>query len=222
MSAAIPTSSSSQDVPPPSPPPDIPRDSGPDPTPTVITTSELEIVVEIKPDESVTSLPPAPARPQSPEQPPGPVHRPERVESPALALRTAPARPHPMSLTERDRPLPAIPPNATPAPPREEASLRPRVVSDPVNAHRRDRRSEPPPARPLDLPGAVVVRRRPATHAGDYDPPFGSPPRIRSPLQVRPLASRTFVASCGYHVALGPRASTVTLPARYELGWPPL
>ena len=204
MSAAIPTSSSSQDVPPASPSPEIPRDSGPDLIPTLITTAELEIVAETKPDESVTSLPRAP-RPQSPVQPPDLVHRPARVEShepdPAPALRTVTVRPHPALnvslIDERDRPLPTPPPNTT-----LDASLRSRVVSDPGNVHAhsrsRSRRSEPPPAQPLDLPGSMVIRQRPAAFPAD----FGSPVRSWGrPSQVRPLAP-AFIASCGYHVAL--------------------
>jgi hypothetical protein len=226
MSAAIPTSASSQDVPPASSPPEIPRDSDPDPTPTVIATSELEIVAETNPDESVTSLPPAP-RPQSPEQTLGLVHQPAKVESntpdPAPALRSVPARPHPeftVSLIERERPLPAVPPNATLAPPME-ASLRSRVVSDPC-AHRRSRRFDPPPAQPLDLPGSVIFRQRPATHPGYFDSPVRSLTRINrhSQVQVRPLAP-ALVAPCGCAVRFTTwpwsRAST-TLPSRWVLG----
>lgn len=194
MSAAPPTSSSPQDVPSASPPPEIPHDSGLDPTPTAITLS-VEVIAERRPDESSTSLPPAP-RPQSPVQPPDLVDSPD----PAQALLSAPARPHSaltVSLTERNRSLPSIPANATLAPQRE-ASLRPRVASDPVYGHanrrsRRSRRSEPPPAQPLDIPGSRVFRQRPATHPGEFEFQDVTPARVQSPFQVRPLRQQCCV-----------------------------
>ena len=202
MSAAIPTSSSSQAVHPASPLPEVLRDSDPHITPTAFTTLELEVVEETTPDESIPPLPRS-SRPQTPDQPPGLVHRPARVElhvpDPEPALRSVPARPYPAlsaSLTERERALPAVPPNTRLAPPREAASLRSRVVSDPghVRAHRRPRRSEPPPAQPLELPGYTVYRERQATHPGDFGSPDPSPARARSPYQVRPLAPALFAS----------------------------
>lgn len=199
MSAALPTSSSPQDVPPASPPPEIPRDSDPDPTPTAITLS-AEVVAESRPDETSASLPLA-SRPQSPEQPPGLVDLPARVElhapDPAQALLPAPARPHSAvteSLIERDRPLPAIPANVTLALERD-ALLRPRVASDPGYRHanrrshrsHRSRHSEPPPALPLELPGSGVFRQRPATVPGEFEFQDVSPARVQEPAQVRPL-----------------------------------
>ena len=202
MSAALPTSSSPQDVPPASLPPEISRDSGPDPTPAAITPS-AEVVEESKPDEPSTSLPSAP-RPQSPEQPPGHVDLPARVElhapDPAQAHFSAPARPHSasaVSLTERNRSLPSIPANAALAPQRE-ALLQPRFASDPVYGHANRRshrwgRSEPPPAQPLDIPGSRVIRQRPAIHPGEFEFQVMSPTRVQSPFQVRPLRQQCCV-----------------------------
>ncbi len=192
MSAAIPTSSSSQAAPPASPPPEIHRDPDPDPTPTAIAPSE--VVAETKPDESTTSLPPAP---QSPAQPPGLGDQPARVESqvpdPAPALRSVPARPH-AALTESriegERPLPAVPANVTLSP-RMETSLRPRVVSDPGkgHAHRPVRLSEPPPVQRLALPGSGIFRQQPASHPSEFGSQDVWPlARVTSPSQVRPLA----------------------------------
>ncbi|KAH8981715.1 hypothetical protein EDB92DRAFT_1952870 [Lactarius akahatsu] len=191
MSAAIPTSSSSQAAPPASSPPRIHRDPDSDPTPTVTVIVPSEIVAETKSDESITSLPAAP-RPQSPEQPSGPVDQPARVEShtpdPAPAPRAAPVRPH----SESERPLPAVPVNVT-LPPPVQASWRQRVASDPGDgsAHRSVRHSEPPPVLRLDRPGSGVFRQRPATYAGEYEPrEEWIPARVTSPSQgIYPVGS---------------------------------
>ncbi|KAN0135075.1 hypothetical protein V8E53_006966 [Lactarius tabidus] len=198
MSAALPTSSSPHDAPSVSHPPEIPRDSGPDPAPTVIVPPD-EVIAETRPDESTSSLPPAP-RPQSPEQVPRLEDPPARVElhaHPAPAHLFVPARPLSAptgSHIERDRPLPAIPANATLAPHRE-ASLRPRVSSDPGygHPHRRSHRLrhyEPPPVQPLHLPGSGVFRQRSATIPGEIEFEDVAPERVRSPFQsVYPLGS---------------------------------
>ena len=202
MSAALPTSSSLHDVPPASPPSET-RDSGPGPTTTVVAPLE-EVVAETRPDESMTSLPPAP-RPQSPEQVPHLLDPPARVElhgHPAPAHLAVSARPHSaltVSQIERDRPLPAIPANVTLAPHRE-ALLRPRVSSDPGYGHARRRshrlrHSEPPPVQPLGLPGSGVFRQRPASIPGEIEFEDVTPARVRSPFQVRPLRPH-----CGHHV----------------------
>ncbi|KAH8977158.1 hypothetical protein EDB83DRAFT_2538140 [Lactarius deliciosus] len=191
MSAAIPSSPSSQVAPPASPPPRIHRDPNPDPTTTVTVIVPSEIVAETKSDESITSLPAAP-RPQSPEQPPGPVDQPARVEShtpdPAPAPRAAPVRPR----SESERPLPAVPVNVT-LPPPVQASLRQRVASDPGNgsAHRPVRHSEPLPVLRLDRPGSGVFRQRPATYPGEYESrEEWAPARAMSPSQATyPLGS---------------------------------
>ncbi|KAH9020198.1 hypothetical protein EDB84DRAFT_1515644 [Lactarius hengduanensis] len=181
MSAAIPTSPSSQAAPPASPPP---RDSDPDPTPTVTVIVPSEIVAETRSDESITSLPAAPR----PEQPPGPVDQPARVEShtpdpTAPALHAIPVRPR----AESERPLPAVPADGVTLPPPTQASLRPRVASDlsHANAHR------PPPVQRLDLPGSVIFRQRPATYAGEYEPrEEWAPARVTSPSHgTYPLGS---------------------------------
>ncbi|KAH8981714.1 hypothetical protein EDB92DRAFT_169382 [Lactarius akahatsu] len=175
--ADIPASSSSQAAPPTSPLPEIHRDSDPDPTPTVTVVAPSEIVAETKPDESTTSLPPAPP-PQSPEQPPGIVDRPATVEShppdPAPALR---ARPR----SESERPLPAVPANAdVTLSPRAQASLRAHVVSDPGHGSTR----RPPPVQPLDLPGSGIFRQRPAIHPGEFEfPDEWTAARVMSPSQ---------------------------------------
>ncbi|KAH9035709.1 hypothetical protein EDB85DRAFT_837925 [Lactarius pseudohatsudake] len=175
--AAIPASSSSQAAPPASPPPEIHRDPDPDPTPTVTVVAPSEIVAETKPDESTTSLPPAPP-PQSPEQPPG-MDRPATVESqppdPAPALRVRPR-------AESERPLPAVPANAdVTLSPRAQASLRARVVSDPGNGSTR----RPPPVQRLDLPGSGIFRQRPAIHPGEFEfPDEWTPARVMSPSQL--------------------------------------
>ena len=197
------TSSSPQDVPPASPPPEILR---PGPTPTVVAPS-AEVVAETTQDESITSLSPAP-RTQSPEQPPDLAEPPVRVElhvpDPGPSFLSTSTRPHSaftVSYIERDRPLPSIPANAALAPQRD-ALLRPRVASDPGygHAHRRShrsRRSEPPPAQPLDIPGSGVFRQRPATHPGEYEFRDVSPAREQSSSQVRP--SRLH---CLHHLAV--------------------
>jgi hypothetical protein len=163
-----PTSSSPQDVPPASSPPEIPRDSGPGPTPIVVAPL-AEVVAETGPDESITSLTPAP-RTQSPEQPPDLVDPPVRVKlhvpDPGPSLLSTPARPHSVftvSYIERDQPLPSIPANAALVP-QKDALLRLRVASDLGygHAHRRSHRSrhsEPPPVQPLDIPGSGVFRQ---------------------------------------------------------------
>ncbi|KAI9455705.1 hypothetical protein BJY52DRAFT_1279315 [Lactarius psammicola] len=183
MSAAIPTPSSSQAAPPASPPFEIHSDPDPDPTPTAI--APPEVVAETKPDESITSLPPAP---QSPAQPPVLGDQPARVEihapEPTPALRTVPTRP-PSTLSasriEGERPLPAVPANAT-LPPRMEAPLRARVASDLGNgdAHRPLRRSEVYLAQPLERPGSRIYRQRPATYPSESEPQDVLVPRVTS------------------------------------------
>ena len=203
MSAALPTSASPQDGPPASPPPEVPHDSGPDPTPTVIAPLE-EVVPDIRPDESITSLPLAP-RPQSLGQVQSledPHDLP--VSLPAQAHLSVPAHAHSaltVSHIERDRPLPAIPANATLAPHRE-ALLRPRVSSDPGYGypHRRSHRplrTRPPPVQPLDLPGSGVFRQRSVPIPGEIEFEDVTPARVQSPLQVRRVRIVTY---CGYDV----------------------
>ncbi len=216
MSAAFPTSSTSQAVPPASPPPEIHHDPDPDPTPTAIAPSE--VVTETKPDEFITSLPPA-LRSQSPVQPPGFVDRPARVEShapdPAPAPRSVPARSHAAlttSLIEGERPLPAVPANVTLPP---ETSLRTRVASDPGNgdAHRPLRRSEIHLVHTLERPGSRVSRQRPSTHPGEFEWP---PARVTSPSQVRPLAPTLLgrVVTTWHWLRVSP-----TLPGQWALGY---
>jgi hypothetical protein len=192
MSAALPTTTPPQDIPSVSP---APPESGPDATPIVIVPSD-EVIAETRLDESTASLPPAP-RPQTPEQVPRLTDQPARVElhaHPAPAHLPVTARPHSPSTGsqfERDRPLPAIPANATLVRHRE-ALLRPRVSSDPGygQAHRRSHRirhSEPPPVQPLHLPGSGVFRQRSATIPGEIEFEDVTPARVRSPFQVGPL-----------------------------------
>src|SRR6266702_225224 len=193
MSAAIPTPSSPQVVPPASPPPAVRRDPDPDPTPTAIAPSD--VVAETKPDEPITSLPPTPP-PQSLAQPSGLVDRPARVEShapdPAPALRSVPARPHVALSTSfiEGEPLPAVPANVTLSP-RMETLLRPRVASDPSkeHAHRPVRLSQPPPVQRLELPGSGIFRQLPAIYPGEFEPQdVLVPAQGTSPSQVRSLA----------------------------------
>ena len=204
MSAAPSISPPPQGVPSLSPPPEIPRDSSPDRTPITVVPPD-EVIAETRPDESTTSLPAPAPRPRSPEQVPDLVDPPARAElhaHHAPAHLPTPARPHSeitVTHVERDRTLPAIPANATLAPHRE-ASLRPRIASDPGYGHaprrsHRHRHSEPPPVQPLELPGSGVFRQRPATIPGEIEVEDVSPARERSPFQVRLLRSH-----CGYHV----------------------
>ncbi|KAI9455707.1 hypothetical protein BJY52DRAFT_1188258 [Lactarius psammicola] len=179
MSAAIPTSSSSQAAQPASPLPEIQihRDPDPDPTPAAVAPSV--VVAETKPDESKTSPPPALRRPQNPAQPPDPQDLPVRVES--HAPDPAPARPQ----AEGERTLPAVPANVALSP-RVQASLRLRVASDSgnENAHRPVRRFEPPPVQRLDLPGSGYYRQRPATYTGEFESQDGwAQARVMSPSQ---------------------------------------